>query len=395
MIRIYLLALLAAAIGVTCALALRGEGYVLVAWRQWTLETSISGLLLALIALLILLGALLRVLRIGFSLPSLLRERARERREAKARDSFEQGLLHLTEGRWREAEIELVRRAADHRASALNYYAAARAAQRLGAPERRAHYLTLAARSAPEQELALALTTAQLERERGEHAAARATLGALALRHPQHPTVTALLAETLHACQDATALCELLLEKSAAAALGAARHSVLLREALGREFARHRGAADLDGLKRLWARTPENERRHPPLRLAYAQGLAQLNAQAEASALCTAALTREWDAGLAQLYGTLETTEALTQLAALEAWLAQHGETPALLLAAGRACLRNKLWGKARSYLDAALKAAPSAQVYLELARLCEQSGNAAEAQRFARQGLEWSAQQS
>ena len=61
-------------------------------------------------------------------------------------------------------------------------------------------------------------------------------------------------------------------------------------------------------------------------------------------------------------------------------------------MAAGRVCLRNRLWGKARSYLEAVIRVAPSAAAYLELARVCEQTQNAEEAQKFLRQGLELAA---
>jgi HemY protein len=60
-----------------------------------------------------------------------------------------------------------VRYSADHHAQHLNYLAAARAAQRLGAGDRRDHYLRLAAQSAPEMEFATLLTQAELQRERG------------------------------------------------------------------------------------------------------------------------------------------------------------------------------------------------------------------------------------
>ena len=41
-----------------------------------------------------------------------------------------------------------------------------------------------------------------------------------------------------------------------------------------------------------------------------------------------------------------------------------------LLLALGRMCLRQRLWGKAQSYLEASLAVAESQEAHLELARL-------------------------
>ncbi len=70
----------------------------------------------------------------------------------------------------------------------------------------------------------------------------------------------------------------------------------------------------------------------------------------------------------------------------------QHGPKPELLLLAGRVCLRNKLWGKARSYLEAGVQAAPTPQGYLDLARLCQDTQQPEEALKYYRQGLELAA---
>src|SRR3569623_3362365 len=97
-------------------------------------------------------------------------------------------------GYWKLAEIELVRRAADHLARHLNYLGAARAAQRMDAPDRRDHYLRLAAQSAPALEFATLLTQAELQRERGEHELVRDTALKLREQDPQHAYAIELLA---------------------------------------------------------------------------------------------------------------------------------------------------------------------------------------------------------
>src|SRR3546814_9180558 len=151
--------------------------------------------------------------------------------------------------------------------------------------------------------------------------------------------------------------------------------------------------ARLDLLKTIWDAAPRESRRIVAVRNEYVRGLARLNAQAEALAFVNNVLKKEWDADLAAIYGELHADDPLSQLASIENWLNQYGERPELLITAGRVCLRNKLWGKARSYLDAMLRVAPSAAAYLELARLSEMTQNTADAQRFYRQGLEFAGQ--
>ncbi len=54
-------------------------------------------------------------------------------------------------------------------------------------------------------------------------------------------------------------------------------------------------------------------------------------------------------------------------------------DDPALTLTLARLCIANKLWGKARNYLDASLTVEPSADAYAELGRLLVFLGEQAE----------------
>src|SRR3546814_326333 len=169
MIRLLITALAVLACGAAAAFYLRSEtGYVLISFHHWIVETSLLGLIVAIVAMLFGAYALLRLLVAGVRLPATMQRLLARRRAEKAQESFETGLLRLLEGNWKRAEIELVRRAADHHAGHLNYLAAARAAQRLGAGDRRDHYMQLASEIAPELEFATLFTqTEQTGREAG------------------------------------------------------------------------------------------------------------------------------------------------------------------------------------------------------------------------------------
>lgn len=391
MIRLLLLTVAVLAAGALAAFYLRAEtGYVLISFHHWIIETSLLGLIGTLVAALLLLSAGLRLLLLTLGLPLTVRRAMARRRREKAQASFEAGLLRLLEGNWKRAEIELVRRAADHHAGHLNYLAAARAAQHLGAGDRRDHYLRLAGEIAPEMEFATLLTQAELQIERGQFTAARDT--ALKLRgiNPQHPYALELLAQSYAGLQAHESLRQLLLEPAARGLLSELRHRELLAPALLSCLQDARQQAHLDRLKAIWDSTPRELREDAVLRDAYLAGLARLNAHAEAQALIAEVLDHDWDGQLATLYGELYTEDSLSQLAAIENWLNRYGERPELLITAGRVCLRNKLWGKARSYLDAVLRQAPSPAAYLELARLSELTQNAEAARQFYKQGLEF-----
>jgi HemY protein len=395
MIRLLLIFLALLGSGAAAAYYLRSEtGYVLLSYGDWILETSLPGFVVGVFLLILVLYYGLKLLYAGVRLPETVRHYLQRRRAESARVSFERGLLKLLEGNWKRAEIELVRRAADHHAAHLNYLAAARAAQRLGAPDRRDHYLQLAAASDPALEFATLITRAELQRERGEHQQARTSAERLREQQPEHPYAIELLAESLAALGEWEPLRRLLAETTRVRALSPERrrelllqgHLALLEEAVAQ--------ARLDRLKALWDAAPADARALPALRQAYAHGLARLNAQADAIALVLKTLEQDWDGELVTLYGELSAGDPVTQLANVEAWLNQYGERPELLVTAARACARNKLWGKARSYLEAVIRQQPTPAAYLELARVCEQTQQPGEAQQFCRQGLELAASQ-
>ena len=393
MLGFYLVLVLALLAGGFAALQLGAEsGYVLLSYRSWVLETSLLGFAAAVALFFLAIYYGLKLLGFSFSLPSRWR-RAVERRHADAaRDSFERGLLRLFEGQWKRAEVELVRRAADHHAGHLNYLAAARAAQRVGAGERRDRYLALVREQAPHLEFATLLTQAELQRERGEFALVRDTAALLRVREPAHPYALELLAESHDELGEWASLRALLALPGASKALGAARWRELSARSTQALLQAAVAAARLDELKAVWAATSAEVRALPEPGRDYAAGLARLNADAEARAFVETRMEQSYDETLARLYGPLHAEDPVAQLAVLERWLQQYGEQPALLETAGAVCLKNKLWGKARSYLEAVVRVTPTPAAYLELAHLCERTQAPEEAQQHYRTGLELAA---
>ena len=57
-------------------------------------------------------------------------------------------------------------------------------------------------------------------------------------------------------------------------------------------------------------------------------------------------------------------------------------------MTAARLCLRNELWGKARSYLESVISLRPTPEAYSEYGRLLNQLGEADAAADAYREGL-------
>jgi HemY protein len=99
-------------------------------------------------------------------------------------------------------------------------------------------------------------------------------------------------------------------------------------------------------------------------------------------------LKREWRPELVRLFGIVEGGDAPRQLKKAEGWLKNHGDDADLLLTAARLCLRNELWGKARSYLETVISIRPSPEAYQEYGRLLSRLGEGDAAADAYRAGL-------
>jgi HemY protein len=379
-VRLGLLVLLGLALGALVAHWLLGDqGYVLIDFRGWTLETSVPGLVLALIVLYLLLRLVFWALR----LPRRIGEVAGELRDRRAQRRLDQAFAAIAEGQWARGERLLGR--ARGPASLAGYLAAARAAQEQQATERRDEWLRLAYEADPGAASAVLLTQAELQLDSGQLEQALATLRQLESTSPGHPRCLALQAAVLERLGDWSGLEALLAQlRSRKALTGEALQALEIRiaqAALGR-------AEDAAALENAWQGLKRDLRRDPALLESYAQAALRLGAADAAERVLRRALKSEWSPSLVTAYGRLDTGDPAAQLAAAEEWLRQRPEDAELLLACGRLCLKNQLWGKARSYLETSLAIRPDPETWRIYGELLVQLGESGAASEAFRQGL-------
>jgi len=392
MMRPLLLFLLVALVGALIALSFYGNnGYVLLHYSPYTLETSLTFFVFVLVIAVWAGFSVLRLLQLSLLLPSSLREALRNRRNRRARDALVRGLVKLTEGKWGTAETEFTRQARPHDVGTVNFIYAARMAQRRGSIEKRDQYLRQAYGARPQAEVAVLLTQAELQMEQDQLTQALATLLRVRQLKAGQPRAQALLAELHARMRDWAALFPLLLEIEKAELIPEARWLELAVQAQ-RELLKSAAGKGLQPLQAAWEELPKRLRRNPALIHAQAGFLAAAGAQDKAVALLKGALDHAWHPDLGLLFSSLQGEDPVGQLAAVEAWLKQYGEDPVLLLVAGRLCRQNKLWGRARSYLESSYKRLPRPDIQLELGRVHEATNNAEAAQAAYRQGLELAA---
>jgi HemY protein len=148
-------------------------------------------------------------------------------------------------------------------------------------------------------------------------------------------------------------------------------------------------AASSDALLEFWKALPSGSRREPAVAGAVARGLIALGCGADAQQVAEESLEHEWDSGMARLYGDCKGASALAQIERAETWLRSHARDASLLLALGKLCMRQGLWGKAQSYLEASIVLEPSLDAHMALANLMERLGRPADAVRHIRKSAE------
>lgn len=392
--RAYLLVVVAIVAAALLGIAVaRHSGYVLIAYDSFRYESSLwatLGLLLAVVLLALLVRFLLRLV---FTSGGVVNPWSRRNRSRRIRLAIEQGQLDLAEGRWASAQRNLHRAAEAERQPLLYYLGAARAANEQGRSEDSDNLLERALERQPQAELAIALTHAQLQVDRGDTEAALVTLQAMHERHPHNVQVLRQLQRLYQQRGDWTALIRLLPELRKDKVLSAADLAELERRAWGENLhlAARREQDDQtaqQSLERAWQQLTSAQRQEPQLVLAYAEQLRQLGAESEAEQALRTALKREYESHLARLYGLVRGSDPARQLQTAEGWLKQHPDDPSLLLTLGRLSLQNRLWGKARDYFESSLRLQRNPEACAELARLLAGLGDTERSNQLFQEGL-------
>lgn len=150
-------------------------------------------------------------------------------------------------------------------------------------------------------------------------------------------------------------------------------------------------AGNRDTLLAFWRDLDNSSRFDADIVSAVARALIQLGCGGEAADVIEQTLDRptSWDGALARLYGDCRGESTLAQIERAEKWLRTQARDASLLLALGKLCMRQGLWGKAQSYLEASVALAPSLEAHMTLANLMERLGKPAEAVRHIRRSAE------
>lgn len=377
-----------AAVAVGIALFARNStGYVVIVDAPWRIELSLNLLVLLVFAGYFAFYMLARLVTTLAAIPQRVRAYREERTRSRNRQSLNDALLAFFQGRYASAEKSAAAALLGDETKGVAAIIAARSAHELGRFNEREQFLDQAKGAAPEVDQARLTTLADLLVSQGRHEEALAVLKDLSARDSRNLRLLRLKLQAEQALQNwdevlATAASLLRLGGIGPADEASARRAAHLGN-LGRR------AQDAEALAAYWKQLPSEMRLDPAVAATAARYHLALGGNAEAQAIIEAALEREWNASLVALYGDAAGTDALRQIERAEGWLREHARDPSLLLALGKLCMRQGLWGKAQSYIEASLALEPTHDGHMTLATLMEKIGKPQEAEKHFRRSAQ------
>jgi len=360
---------------------LADPGYVVINFRGYTVEMSVP-VLLGMAVLLVLAIWLIRKIVLA---PRKLGEAAGRYRAARSGQKLTRGMIAVAEGNLARGEKMLARAASTSDSPLFNYLQAARAAHLQGLDVRRDEWLRLAFMETPEAANAVLLTQAEFQIDRGQNEQALATLRRVDENSRDHAHALSLLGRLYYELEDWASLADLLPRLKKNTQVGQKRLDKwairIHQEALN-------NAADSAEIASIWQSVTRARKNDIALLEAYYRALMRVGENDRAEKELASAIKSNWRGPLVRLFGLVESSDTTKQLKRAESWLKNHEDDPDLLLAAARLCLRNELWGKARSYLETVISLRPTPEAYQEYGSLLNQIGEADAAAAAYREGL-------
>lgn len=382
---IFIILLLAIGLGY---LIHQDSGYVLVTYSHWSAETSLWVAIILWLLSFLILYFLIRLFKHTTTIGSRIHDWHGARKERRARKHTHIGLCELAEGQWEQAEDHLAKSAKESGTPLINFLAAAKAAHEQEAYDRRDNHLRMAHSTTKGAEIAVGLSQAELQISSKQWEQALATLKHLNQIAPKHRYVLKLLATTCQEVKDWETLTALVPKLRKYNVLIPAEINLLEQKTLISLLEKAAASKNKETLAAAWNGLPKSWKTDVSLIRIYVKHLLANHLGEVAVPLIETTLKKNWDSTLINYYGLTQGQDAIKQLSNAESWLKKHPRDPALLLCLGRLCLRDKLWGKARNYLESSLAVLPQKEAFHALGQALEALGEKDEAIKAYRDGL-------
>lgn len=345
-------------------------GYVLMAYRHWTMEMPLWFFIIAFIIVLVVLHYGFSVLDKINNLMARFRYKHRWISFYKTSMMTNKGLIAALSANWKLAEKYLQKSLYKNETPFINYLALAYIAQMQYQIDKRDHYLQNARSFAAKDSDAVLLTLARLQILNEQSESAIETLKRLLQKSPKNSYILKLLKQAYIAIEDWENLFDLLPKLQKTNILtGAALHEFELN-LYSKLFEKYKD--DFIQLENLWMILPKNLKTNSSLLKLYAQELIEAGQGDLALSLLTEALHKEWHDDLCDLYGKIASRNPEAQWKQANKWLSKYNDNASLYLCLGRIAERQQLFDEAEEYLLKSLDMKVNPDAYLVLAHVYE-----------------------
>jgi len=361
---------------------------VIFALSDYSIQITLSIFVLLLFASFFLFYYLIRSLSGMLDIPKNYRRWKKTRGHTKSEYYLTQGNLSLIEGNWVRAEKLLSKGAKYSRLPLINYIGAARAAQNLGALERRDSYLRQAYAEDSASGNAVGLTRAELQLNQQQTEQAYATLQHINNDKPGQNQVNLMMLEASSELNDWHQSLKILqaLEKKGAMPVEKIRAKQL--HAYANIITTVGGTSTLNELKDIWQTVPKKLKKEFYLLEVYIKARLKFPDTSDCEVMIRRVIRHSSDPVLVRLYGLVNGQNPAKQLSYIELLMKENPGDSNILLTAGTLYKRAELWGKARSCIEKSIALVPTAEAYYELATLFETQGDSENSKTNFQKGL-------
>jgi HemY protein len=387
----WVVALFALAVGLSL-IARYNEGYVIFVIARARVEMNLTLFVLLALLAFVLGYFFMRAAAYTLSLPERVRAFRAARTQAKARHSLYDAFIASYEGRYARA---LKAAAAAHESGEEPQLAALLAARAAHALERfaeRDHWLSRADTVDPKtnagaSQLARQMTAAELLADERRDRDALAVFEAMNKSGARHLAAQRLALKVMTRAGEWEAALKLAHQLEEHRAIHPAVAAATREAAYTAIFA----SSDAPSVAARAKQVSAADRAQPGVARAIASAMLRADLAEDAARLIentVNASSAEWHDALGALYADCAQGRpelAQSALGQAEDWQRRFPREGGAALTLGRLCAELKLWGKAREALDKAVSLGAGRSAYLALARVCEASGEANEANRYYR----------
>lgn len=370
---LWFLLILVVAIGLSL-FASNNEGYVLIVRPPYRLELSFNLLIILIILSFIVLHLLLRIMNYARHLPASVKAYKETQRLRDGRAALVEALHALVDGRYQVAEKSAAKALELGEDAGLSALVAARASHKLKRKSQRDFYFAEAERLAPQAKIARLLSQAELLLDDRQYSQALHVLQHLDRIEAKYPPALRLELKVQLHLNNWDQVLSVLQHLEKQDALESWKIKQYRQQAHLQLIKRY--ADDIKKLRAYWKKLAPEEQLNTRIAEAAARAFCSAGDGNQAAKILGMSLTKSWDSDLAELLGDCETDNPIKQLQQAEYWLTVQEGDAKLLLALGRMCIRQQLWGKAQSYLEASISVVPSAKAHFMLASMLESRGD-------------------